>query len=390
MSPLSRRVPAGCGRDSYTTGVTSSTMMTPLLPPSFTVLVPKPKRWSVEDNNPIEERGWTYQERWLLQRVLHYGFRGLSYFCKLAQVSDRCRYDYYLLGCMRGGLIDSMEWCEGYLYSHYLPPNLPPCGVASTQCCSIFQHYQSLRSGLEDKKHDLLGLQSMRWHECIEEYSQRQMFDPDSKKFNAISAVAQKHGRPQHYAAGLWRDRLASDLAWCVVPNRRNEPLHPRSQTYRAPSWSWAWASVDNAVSFWPYDVHPKFSRRELESVRITAIPLSARLPFGPIQQGAEMDVRGDVASVTWMVDGRSLRSDIVTRSGVHFKAFPDTAGQAQILSRNLATEEDGSLRVLVLIRSAKFGLCGLILQCLTTASKFRRVGFCSCCDRHQLWRRIN
>ena len=47
--------------------------------------------------------------------------------------------------------------------------------------------------------------------------------------------------------------------------------------------------------------------------------------------------------------------------SGVRFKAFPDTAGQAQTLSRNLAAEEHGSLRALVLIRRARFGLCGLI-----------------------------
>ena len=75
----------------------------------------------------------------------------------------------------------------------------------------------------------------------------------------------------------------------------------------------------------------------------------------------------------------------MVTRSGVRFKAFPDTAGQAQTLSRNLAAEEHGSLRALVLIWSARFGLCGLILQRLATASKFRRVGFFLCCDRHRI-----
>lgn len=106
---------------------------------------------------------------------------------------------------------------------------------------------------------------------------------------------------------------------------------------------------------------------------------------FGPVQQGTEMDVTGGVASVVWLIDGRPQHSDIVTRSGVRFKAFPDTAGGAPVLSPRLAAEEDGSLQALALERSKKFGLCGLILQRLTTASKFRRVGFFCCCDRHRM-----
>ena len=36
------------------------------------------------------------------------------------------------------GLIDSMEWCEGYLYSHLGPP----CGVATTQCAACSNRWK--------------------------------------------------------------------------------------------------------------------------------------------------------------------------------------------------------------------------------------------------------
>ncbi|KAL8685274.1 MAG: hypothetical protein Q9218_007866, partial [Villophora microphyllina] len=146
---------------------------------------PEPKGRTIEDGNPTEERGWTYQERYLSKRVLYYGFRGLTYMCDLAQ------------------------------------------------------------DGLESKKHDLSPLNDAEWHEVVEEYSQRQMFEPSKNKFNAISAVALKFCEPEQYAAGLRTKHLVSDLAWRVVRGRRDENLHLRPQTYRAPSWSWV--AVDNA-----------------------------------------------------------------------------------------------------------------------------------------------
>ena len=295
---------------------------------------PEPKGRTAEDGNPTEERGWTYQERWLSKRVLYYGFRGLTYFCRLAQVSDRCHYEYR----------------------------------------------QSIWHGDEEEKLDLSPLHSSGWHEIIEEYSQRQLFEPSRNKLNAISAVAQEQGKPQQYVAGLWRKRLESDLAWRVVRGRRDENLHSRPQPYRAPSWSWA--AVDNAVSFWVHGYHQVRVSGCFGSARATTTPLSPGLPFGPIEQGAEIDVAGDVASVAWVADGRSPRSDIVTRGGFRFRAFPDTAEQAQTSSGDLAAEGDGSLQALVLIRSARFGLCGLVLQ-RVTASTSRRVGFFCCCVQH-------
>ena len=135
-----------------------------------------PKKGVDEEKNPIEKRAWAFQERELSHRVLYYGFRGLSYFCSVTQVGDRCHGE---------------------------------------------------RITIED---DLSGLERMGWHESVEEYSKRQMFDPAGNKFNAISAVAREHGKGTQYVAGLWKNRLASDLAWFVVPNRGNKPLHPPPQ----------------------------------------------------------------------------------------------------------------------------------------------------------------
>jgi hypothetical protein len=43
--------------------------------------------------NPIKERAWTFQERLLSTRVLDYGTRGLSFFCRLIEVNDQANTD---------------------------------------------------------------------------------------------------------------------------------------------------------------------------------------------------------------------------------------------------------------------------------------------------------
>ncbi|KAL8872965.1 MAG: hypothetical protein Q9174_001499 [Haloplaca sp. 1 TL-2023] len=298
--------------------------------------VSMPETNTVEEKDFIEERAWAYQEKLLSQRVLYYGIRGLSYFCTYVEVSDRCR---------------------------------------------------PLSSRLENPRQDLSGIQRELWHECVEEYSKRQMFDPTRNKFNAISAIAREHGRPEQYVAGLWKNSFASDLAWCVVPNCGNSSQHLRPRAYIAPSWSWA--SVDSAVTFWIHDHYQKWrlSMLDIHRIHLNHLQGPGRMPLllGPVDQGTEMDITGQTASVRWVFDDHSMESNIVTQSGIHFAAFPDTAEQTHILSHHLLSPEGhGSLHALILVRDQLHGLCGLVLECLTAASKYRRVGFFSCCNQHR------
>lgn len=86
-----------------------------------------------------------------------------------------------------------------------------------------YDYRQSIWHGDEEEKLILSPLHSSGWHEIIEEYSQRQLFEPSRNKLNATSTVAQEQGKPQQYVAGLWRKRLESDSAWRVVRGHRDE-----------------------------------------------------------------------------------------------------------------------------------------------------------------------
>lgn len=94
------------------------------------------------------------------------------------------------------------------------------------------------------------------WYDMMEDYTSRSL-TYDSDKLLAISGLASAieatKDRPT-YAAGLWIDDIVQCLQWRTVHVREKIPfaeeyLFPkRSETYRAPSWSWA--SIDQGITY--------------------------------------------------------------------------------------------------------------------------------------------
>jgi len=85
------------------------------------------------------------------------------------------------------------------------------------------------------------------WYRMIFEYSQRGLTFPKDK-LPALAGVAQKLAdySGNEYVAGLWKDDLYRGIMWAPVWVSEIK----RTETYRAPSWSWS--SIDGRV-YWPF-----------------------------------------------------------------------------------------------------------------------------------------
>ena len=150
---------------------------------------------------PLTKRAWALQERYLSQRLIHFGSTQTSFECKSQFLTE----DGYASGKL-----------------DFLGEDTP---------------------SREAEQHR--GYQS--WANIIHEYSRRELSEP-SDKLPALAGLASRFrghfttgDDNQQYLAGLWRRNLVEDLCWQVIGGRAT-----RAPSYRAPSWSWL--SLDGSV----------------------------------------------------------------------------------------------------------------------------------------------
>ena len=193
----------------------------------------------VEDLSPLASRAWCWQENVLSTRVLHYTQSELIFECKTEVVSE-----------------DGAK-----------PRGLYTMGLA-----------QKLSNSSEKEK-NLYGC----WHDLIESYSIRELtFESD--KLPAVSGVAKQiQGRTNSaYLAGLWKENLPMELCWSVdYVSIDSSPLL-QSETYIAPSWSWA--SVNGALNFISPD--PKAPFTSVVTVLDAHASVSGLNEYGEVQGG--------------------------------------------------------------------------------------------------------
>ena len=123
------------------------------------------------------------------------------------------------------------------------------------------------------------------WAEYVELYSRCNLTRPDDKLV-ALGGIARRAseslqacGRLDSYLAGLWRNRLLSELLWNTGYRSASRYTGP----YRAPTWSWA--SIDGEVNMDYYHY-----RGEMEAVYATivgAYTTTSIDPFGAVTAGA-------------------------------------------------------------------------------------------------------
>jgi hypothetical protein len=140
---------------------------------------------------PLWKRAWTFQERLLAPRIIH--------FCSQEIISE----------CNAG------LWCE--CSGHF--------GFNCFNWAKQKYHNTSLHHG---------GQRVFTWNKPIEEYSSQKLTYA-SDRLIAISSLAQQISQKQlgRYFAGLWECRFIESLCWKAV-----SLSEPQSGTSHAPSWS--------------------------------------------------------------------------------------------------------------------------------------------------------
>ncbi|KAJ0413790.1 hypothetical protein BJY00DRAFT_319421 [Aspergillus carlsbadensis] len=153
--------------------------------------------WQVSEEEPIDYRAWTLQERLLSPRVIKYGAEAVYWECQSVQHSE---------------FEDAIPMTKSL--KHYRLPQ---------------------RLGVDD------------WIDVVEDYSTRRL-TVSNDRFIALSGIAHRFQQDLQleYIAGLWHSEkdhtvLPRSLLWtCGIENAEHETDWMSSARYNGPSWSWA------------------------------------------------------------------------------------------------------------------------------------------------------
>jgi hypothetical protein len=191
-------------------------------------------------HEPLSQRAWALQERWLAPRILHFGTKHMFYEC----------YCHFLSS-------------DGY-YAKGRSDSLFP---------SAMPRHATTNSDDDPRK-------QLRWQHLLRAYSRLRVTQP-ADKLPALSGLArtfsEQLGGRDDYVAGFWRQNLVESLIWQAIGTTSPSPVN------RAPSWSWA--SIDGPFGMFCPDIGPeKEEWTEIGAILNCRVSLKdTRNPFGEI-----------------------------------------------------------------------------------------------------------
>ncbi|KAF7560551.1 hypothetical protein G7046_g3595 [Stylonectria norvegica] len=187
------------------------------------------------EKEPLKDRGWALQERYLSSHTIHFESSQVCFECKAAFITeDRCStsaLDLYWQYNLPSPIYVEINWVEAWE--------------------DVVELYSCRKLSLEtDKLPAIAGI--AEW-------------------FSKIAAAASVKNR---YLAGLWQSIIILDLCWSLD----YDTGHGRVVQFRAPTWSWA--STDGEVWF-------RRMSHSLATFQNAHIDLDSReSPFGRISGG--------------------------------------------------------------------------------------------------------
>jgi hypothetical protein len=118
------------------------------------------------------------------------------------------------------------------------------------------------------------------WMNIVEEYTKRGLTHR-SDKLLAISAIAETWNSRSGdtYLAGVWKSHLPKTLLWMC----RSSELQTISETYIAPSWSWASVLGEVECSF----VNSMWPDPQLDILDCKTVLVHEDAPYGAVKSGA-------------------------------------------------------------------------------------------------------
>ena len=224
---------------------------------------------SILQEDPLSTRGWTFQERELSSRILHYSKDTIRWECRALKAS--LQFPWQDTNGFNGSL---RTFDVGQI-----GPRNPD---------------QKLREKQKEKDQEA-------WFEAVQRYTGRALTKKTDAlhAFSGIARAVQSHTRDR-YLAGLWYSNLIHCLCWCSAWYYENDPIfyrqmvdpktYVRQSEYLAPSWSWA--CITGHVRYEPWifgaldpDPSPKAASFMPRILEATTVPVGLD-EYGSLKEG--------------------------------------------------------------------------------------------------------
>ncbi|EEU37108.1 uncharacterized protein NECHADRAFT_86704 [Fusarium vanettenii 77-13-4] len=246
--------------------------------------------WAREEA-PLTKRAWIFQERLLSPRTLYFSSDRISWECGL----KRSITEYLPFS-------NDNALGRGFDVTFVAQYTIPENGT-------LFDFY-----------------------DFVDLYTDRELTFPDADKLVAFAAVARRCASwfKGDYCAGIFRDTMPWGLLWQTPSLEWSLEWMTRSQTWRAPSWSWA--SMDCCVRG---DLIPTEQNTDLAKVVDVSVELvDPNNPFGQVKS-ASLALTGPLVTIDALVysDCQTTQEDLPPRIGWengtsalghHFELRPD------------------------------------------------------------------
>ncbi|RWA09003.1 hypothetical protein EKO27_g6113 [Xylaria grammica] len=211
---------------------------------------------------PIDRRGWTFQEQLLSTRMIEFGTR---------QTRCTCRENIPEPGSPAG-------YVDGWRIGR---------DVGSSNVYD--RTWDVIESDFQDG-----------WNHVVLRYTERKLTFGTDRPL-AISGIAEQCSSlgAYEYFAGLWKHSINVGLLWTVVARDRMS----RPQKYQGPTWSWL--AVNSAV-FNLQENNNRWNSEQFnaEVVSIQTEPVNAEAPFGATRDGSgRLRIRGRLARAIYHSD---------------------------------------------------------------------------------------
>ncbi|KAL3417718.1 heterokaryon incompatibility protein [Phlyctema vagabunda] len=294
------------------------------------------------EHQPLDSRAWTFQERHLSPRKLHFTKQELIWECHSESLSENRNEEFF-------NIEDSV--------TKFVPED---------RTDATYHTYRY-------------------WREAVSRFSERSLtYNSDKLPALAGFAVQIAQVRESRYCAGIWYDDLPWGLEWTA------SEFCSRPASWRGPSWSWI--SVNGFLSYRP-DREPAHVPLECTSILDVHAPASVLNPYGEVRQ-AWLDVKAPLISLIHKAKDQSVKrrpfkgDPMVCECDSEFSHYTFSLakdGSYQIRHRfDVAGEESTSIFALPLTYTFEyiasvigprkwFGL--LVQETGDTGSSFKRVG---------------
>lgn len=227
----------------------------------------KPKTaHDIDSHYPLLTRGWVFQECFLSPRLL------------------QCNYGEFTFRCLESSSCE----CNSHLAPHpqntaYMSRWIGKMDMINRQVLFVSDFKNS---GLENAWHWQLKI----WRALVGTYTKLKLTNSDDM-LPAVAGCAQIFASRLrfNYVAGLWKERIQTELLWHVKLLYKHSKPRPKDST--APSWSWASVAMGQHIQLDDYDKtngdgRKRYDKKQLllDIKDICCVPESTANPFGKLK----------------------------------------------------------------------------------------------------------